>query len=329
VSVSASGSSSVSGMSNPRHPPQPGHGDGHGHGGGHGDGDGDEAELCFNGAVRTVGELIEAGARRLPRRDSLPDPRREARWLLARAAGVSEGWLLLHGDAVLPEDTAARFDEWLERRAAGEPAHHLSGSCSFWGRDFAVSPAVLVPRPETELVVAAALELPLPATARVLDVGTGSGCLGVTLAAERPGWSVRAVDRSLSALEVARHNALRHGVGLALACSDLGSCLDRGYELVVANLPYIPGGRLAALSLEVRHDPALALDGGADGLDLVRALLTDLPRLLASGGSAVLELGEDQADTVAMLAGSLGLAVVRRVRDLSGCERVVVLQRRG
>ena len=278
--------------------------------------------------MSTVGELIEAGARRLPHRDSLPDPRREARWLLARAAGVTEGWLLLHGDAVLPEETAARFDEWLERRAAGEPAHHLSGSCSFWGRDFAVSPAVLVPRPETELVVAVALELPLPATARVLDVGTGSGCLAVTLAAERPGWSVRAVDRSLPALEVARNNAGRHGVRLALACGRLGSCLFGGYELVVANLPYIPSDRLASLPLEVRHDPALALDGGADGLDLIRSLLEDLPRLLSPCGGAILELGEDQADEVALLAGRGALAVARRVRDLGGCERVVVLERR-
>ena len=304
-------------MSDPRHPPQPGHGDG------------DEAELCFNGAVRTVGELIEAGARRLPRRDGLPDPRREARWLLARAAGVAEGWLLIHHDAVLPDETVARYDDWLERRAAGEPAHHLTGRCSFWGREFAVSPAVLVPRPETEFVVAVALELPLPATARVLDVGTGSGCLGVTLAAERPGWSVRAVDRSLCALEVARRNALGHGVGVDLACGDLGSCLLGGYELVVANLPYIPSERLGALPLEVRYDPAQALDGGGDGLDLVRGLLADLPRLLGSGGSAVLELGEDQADAVAAIADAAGLAVVLRVRDLAGCERVVVLGRRG
>jgi release factor glutamine methyltransferase len=285
--------------------------------------------LCFNGGVRTVGELIEAGARRLPRRDGLPDPRREARWLLARAAGVTEGWLLLHGDAVLPEETAARFDDWLARRAAGEPAHHLTGRCSFWGREFEVSPAVLVPRPETELVVAAALALPLPEAAWVLDVGTGSGCLAVTLAAERPRWSVTATDRSLPALEMARRNALGHGVGVDLACGDLGSCLLGGYELVVANLPYIPSGRLASLPLEVRHDPVLALDGGGDGLDLVRALLGDLRRLLAPGASAVLELGEDQADAVSTIADAVGLAVVRRVRDLSGCERVVVLERRG
>lgn len=284
--------------------------------------------LCFNGGVASVDELIEAGARRLPRRDGIPDPRREARWLLSRAAGVSEAWLLVHGDGVLPEAAAARFDGWLERRAAGEPAHHLTGRCTFWGRDFDVSPAALVPRPETELVVKIALEMPLPAAARVLDVGTGSGCLAVTLAAERPGWSVRAVDRSLPALELARRNALGHGVVVTFACGNLGSCLAGGYELIVANLPYIPSGRLEALPLEVRHDPALALDGGADGLDLIRPLLADLPRLLCACGGAILELGEDQADEVARHAERCGLAVARRVRDLSGCERVVVLQRR-
>jgi release factor glutamine methyltransferase len=285
-------------------------------------------ELCFNATVASVGELIDEGARRLPRRDGLLDPRREARWLLARAAGVTEGWLLLNNDAVLPEEVAVRYDDWLARRTAGEPAHHLTGSCSFWGRDFEVSPAVLVPRPETELVVAAALELPLPEAARVLDVGTGSGCLAVTLAAERPRLEVDGVDRSLAALAIARRNVRQHGTGVRLACADLGSCLPGGYELVVANLPYIPSERLGALPLEVRHEPALALDGGGDGLDLIRALLGDLPRLLSPSGSVVLELGEDQADAVAVLAGSAGLAVVRRMRDLSGCERVVVLQRR-
>jgi release factor glutamine methyltransferase len=278
--------------------------------------------------LTTVGELLDEGARRLPRRDGLPDPRREARWLLARAAGVTEGWLLLNDDAVLPEETSARYDDWLARRTAGEPAHHLTGSCSFWGRDFEVSPAVLVPRPETELVVAAALELPLPEAARVLDVGTGSGCLAVTLAAERPRLEVDAVDRSLAALAIARRNVRQQRTAVLLVCADLGSCLSGGYELVVANLPYIPSERLGALPLEVRYDPALALDGGSDGLDLVRALLGDLWRLLAPGGSAVLELGEDQSDAVSTIADAVGLAVVRRVRDLSGCERVVVLERR-
>lgn len=272
--------------------------------------------------------LLEDGSRALPRRDGIPDPRREASWLLARAAGVDETWLRIHPHSELSCDVAARFRDWIRRRAAGEPAHHLIGSCRFWGRDFLVSPKVLVPRPETELIVEVALALPLSAAARVLDVGTGSGCLAITLAAERPRWSVRAVDRSIAALAVARRNAERHGADIPLVCGDLASSVIGAYELVVANLPYIPREALATLPVEVRHDPPHALDGGADGLELVRTLLGDLPRLLVPCGGAILELGDEQADEVAALADRAGLAVARRVRDLSDCERVLVLQRR-
>lgn len=285
--------------------------------------------MWFNGRVATVARLLEDGSRALPRREGIPDPRREASWLLARAAGVDETWLRIHPDSELSPEVAVRFRGWIARRAAGEPAHHLIGSCRFWGREFIVTPAVLVPRPETELIVEVALALPLSASARVLDVGTGSGCLAITLAAERRRWSVRAVDRSIAALAVARRNAERYGTKIPLVCGDLASGLFGAHELVVANLPYIPRAALATLPVEVQHDPPSALDGGADGLDLVRALLADLPRLLVPCGGAILELGEDQADEVAALADSSGLAVARRVRDLSGCERVLVLQRRG
>lgn len=284
--------------------------------------------MCFNVGVSTVAELLDDGARSLPRREGIPDPRRESSWLLARAAGVSESWLRVHPEAEVALDVAARFRDWIERRAAGEPAHHLTGSCSFWGREYEVSPAVLVPRPETELIVDVALALPVTATARVLDVGTGSGCLAVTLAAERPRWTVRAVDRSLATLEIARRNAIRHGVPVSLLCGDLASAIFGGWELVVANLPYIPSDRISGLPLEVQRDPIAALDGGPDGLDLVERLVADLPRLLTACGGAILELGEGQADRVADLADRAGLAVARRVRDLGGCERVLVLQRR-
>jgi len=259
----------------------------------------------------TVEEALQSGAAALPTREGIPDPRREAAWLLARAWGVDEITLRLHPEREVPAEIEARYRSWLERRAAGEPAHHLTGFCPFWGREFLVTPEVLVPRPETELLVQTALELPLSATARVLDVGTGSGCVAVCMAAERPRWRVCAVDRSPAALRVAGRNIERHGVEI---------------ELLVANLPYIPSSNLERLPKEVRHDPSAALDGGADGLDLVRALLADLPRLLRVCGGAVLEIGENQADAVATVAAGAGLAVARRVRDIGGCERVVVLQ---
>ena len=248
--------------------------------------------------------------------------------MLARAWGVEEIALRLHPERNVPAEVEARYRAWLERRAAGEPAHHLTGECEFWGRVFEVSPAVLVPRPETELVIQIALELPLSPTARVLDVGTGSGCIAVSLAAERPKWRVSAVDRSGAALDVARTNAMRHGVEVIFEEADLTTSVEPPWDLIVANLPYIPTTDLEALPREVHHDPPSALDGGADGLDLVRRLVEDLPRLLRPCGGAVLEIGEDQADDVAALAATAGLGVARRIKDPGGCERVVVLQPR-
>jgi release factor glutamine methyltransferase len=230
----------------------------------------------------TVEEALRSGAAFLPTREGIPDPRREAAWLLAVAWGVEE----------------------------------------------MVSPAALVPRPETELLVEAALELPLHNEARVLDIGTGSGCIALTLAAERPRWRVSAVDRSPAALAVACRNRDRHGVEVPLFLGDLASAVAPPWDLIVANLPYVPTDDIRRVPVEVRHDPQSALDGGDDGLDLVRQVLADLPRLLRICGGAVLEIGEGQADAVVEVASVSGLAVARRVRDISGVERVVVLQPR-
>jgi release factor glutamine methyltransferase len=276
----------------------------------------------------TVEEALRSGAALLPTRDGIPDPGREAAWLLAAAWGVEEITLRLHPEREVPAEVERRYLDWLERRAGGEPAHHLTGSCPFWGRDFEVGAAVLVPRPETELIVATALDLPLQHEARVLDVGTGSGCLAITLAAERPRWRVWAVDRSPAAVEVAARNRDRHGVAVPLLLGDLTSAVAPPWDLVVANLPYLPTVEIGGVPVEVRHDPPTALDGGDDGLVLVRRLLADLPRLLRPCGGAVLEIGEGQAEVVAELAYSAGLAVARRVRDMGGVERVIVLQDR-
>jgi len=274
-----------------------------------------------------VAQALALGQSRLPRRSGLPDPRREASWLLSRAWDKPELTLRLEPDAEVPPAVLVRYEEWLERRAAGVPAHHLTRLCPFWGRDFLVSPAVLVPRPETELVVVAAKELALPTDAKVLDLGTGSGCIAVSLAAERPGWRVIASDLSLSALAVAVANVHRHRVTVELVAADLAVPFAGAFDLVTANLPYIPAGLVASLSTEVQHDPTLALDGGVDGLDLVRRLLVDLPRLLVPGGHAVLELGEGQAAPVADLACQRGLVEASRLRDPGDCERVLILRR--
>jgi release factor glutamine methyltransferase len=276
----------------------------------------------------TVAEALTMGADMLPRREGIPDPRREAEWLLAAAWGVEEIALRLHPERDVPEEVERLYVGWLERRAAGEPAHHLTGFCPFFGRSFEVSPAVLVPRPETELLVETALALPLSTDARVLDVGTGSGCVALTLAAERPRWRVSAVERSPAAIAVACRNRNRHGVAVSLFLGDLSAAVAPPWDLVVANLPYVPTGAIREAPIEVRHDPPAALDGGADGLDLVRRLLDDLSRLLRPCGGAALEIGDGQAEIVARLASAAGLAVARRVRDAGRVERVIVLQPR-
>jgi len=276
----------------------------------------------------TVAEALTKGSAILPQKEGIPDPRREASWLLAAAWGVDEITLRIHPEREVPAEVAERYRGWIERRAAGEPAHHLTGSCRFWGRDFLVTPEVLIPRPETELLVQTALELPIPNHARVLDIGTGSGCIALTLAAERPRWRVWAIDRSPAALLVARSNRDRHGVAASLFLGDLASAVTPPWDLIVANLPYVPADDIGRVPVEVRHDPPAALDGGENGLDLVRRLLPDLPRLLRPCGGAVLEIGEGQADAVAEMASVTGLAVARRVRDVGGVERVIVLQPR-
>lgn len=253
-------------------------------------------------------------------------PEREARAFLARLLGRDEAFVLAHPEYPLDEGAVARFREFLARRERGEPFHLILGSCPFFGREFAVAPPVLIPRPETELVIAAALDLPLPPRLRVLDVGTGSGVLAVTLALERPGAQVVATDLSPAALHLARANARRHRARVGFALAHLGTCFRGPFHLVVANLPYLPERVAPSLPPELAFEDPRALFAGEDGLALVRPLVQDLPRLLAPGGFAVLELGEGQAPRlVSELPAQLEPFSVRY--DLRGVERVLVLRK--
>ena len=276
----------------------------------------------------TVGELL-AAARRVLATAPFDAPGREASLLLGRQLDLSEASLLAHPERPVAAAPAERFRRLVERRAAGEPVAYLLGEREFWGRRFRVDPRVLVPRPETEHLIEAALELDLPERPRIVDVGTGSGCLAITLALELPGARVVGTDLSPGALALAADNGRRLGGGALFAAGDLTSslALDR-VDLVVSNPPYVARSEAATLSPEiVDHEPHLALFAAERGLGVYRRLLADL-RTLPSGARAALEIGAGQAAEVTAAAGEAGLVRERALADLAGIDRVLVLRRR-
>lgn len=255
----------------------------------------------------------------------------DARVLLAHVLGVDLGQLVAASDDPVGRDEQDRFEEAIARRAAGEPVARIIGVKEFWSRDFALSPETLVPRPETETVIEAAL-LARPqrdAQFHVLDLGVGSGVLLGAILLERPAFFGVGVDRSFDAVRMARDNLVSLGVTdrAHFICGDWGNSLGTRFDLIVANPPYIARGELRRLPIEVReHDPVRALDGGTDGLDAYRAILADFGRLLAPGGIAVLELGKGQEDAVADLAREVHIEVNGPAHcDLSGVPRALVL----
>lgn len=258
----------------------------------------------------------------------------DARFLILDLLGLTGTDLILHGETRIGAAEAARLDEALHRRLAGEPVARIVGSWEFWGLPFDLSPDTLVPRPDTETLVETALALQADRRrpSRILDLGTGSGCILVALLTECPNAFGIGVDRSAPALAQARRNARRNGVGAraAFACADWTAGLSGAFDLVVSNPPYIASATIADLTTEVReHDPVAALDGGADGLDAYRAILRSLttgPACLAAGGALVFEVGYDQAESVARLGCEAGLGEGRIVRDLAGHARVVSFQ---
>jgi release factor glutamine methyltransferase len=273
----------------------------------------------------TVAEMINAGACRLTAA-GIENPRLESRLLLAHALGRSVEELI--------RDLAARaipsnFETLIGRRAAREPLAYILGSREFWSLPFRVSPATLIPRPDSETVVEAALALKPDAQAplRVLDLGTGTGCLLLAFLCERPLAFGVGIDRSEMAARLARRNA--HELGLAdrsaFVCGDWAGSVSGPFDLVLSNPPYVGTAELAVLMPEVaHHEPRVALDGGECGLTEYRAIIATLARLLAPSGTAVLELGFGQFDAVATLAGSAGFRTEARP-DLSGTTRAIIL----
>ena len=251
-------------------------------------------------------------------------PVAEARLLLGAVLGRNHAWIEAHRDDPLEAAAAERFSALVARRAAGEPVAYLLGRREFYGRDFAVSPAVLIPRPETELLVEVALAAVAGrANPRILDLGTGSGCIAITLALELPGAEVTAVDISAAALAVARSNAERLGAGLRCLQSEWFAALGgERFDLIVSNPPYIAAGDRHLAEGDLRFEPPIALACGRDGLDAIRHILASAADHLEPGGTLHLEHGYDQADAVAELFLDADFTDIAQSRDLAGIVRV-------
>jgi release factor glutamine methyltransferase len=281
---------------------------------------------------------LRDGAARL-RAGGIDNPRLEARLLLAHALGVTQEELLREPPDTLRDPPAspvpaelrsARYRALLDRRASREPLALITGRREFWSLDFAVSAATLIPRADSETLIEAALAA-IPDRARVrriLDLGTGTGCLLLAALTEFLAAFGVGIDRSAAATSLARHNAamLRMADRAAFACADWAGALTGRFDLILSNPPYIRTSELSGLMPEVAlHEPAAALDGGPDGCTAYRRILPDLPRLLAPGGLAVVELGAGQDAPVAALARAAGFAPTLRA-DLAGIPRALLLR---
>jgi release factor glutamine methyltransferase len=288
-----------------------------------------------------IGEALHEAAARL-RAAGIIDARPDARALLSYTLARDHAFLVAHSDEEVEPAALALYLERIARRATGEPLQYITGQQEFYGLDFEVNPAVLIPRPETELIVETALELlrdaPSAQPPLLCDVGTGSGCIPVTLLHERKDARAFALDISTDALAVAARNAARHAVAerLTLRVSDCFDALDptlTPFTLITSNPPYIPARDVPQLQREVReHEPLLALtpagDEDGDGLSIIQRLITDAPRFLDAGGHLLIEIGYDQHEGVARLVDPNVWTMLDTRRDLQGIPRTVVLRRR-
>jgi len=279
-----------------------------------------------SGAQRTVADCLEAANLQLSTALGLKkrEARLEARVLAAHAWQVDHAWLIAHDTDPLTEGQTAEFEALLTRRLAGEPVAYLVGTREFYGRPFQVSPDVLIPRPDTELLVELALaRMPPGQAVDVLDLGTGSGCIAITLALERPHARVTAVDRSPAALAIAQRNAVLLNARPEFLISDWFDALaGRRFDLIVSNPPYIAAADPHLARGDVRFEPLTALAAGADGLDDLRHLIAAACHHLKPGGALLLEHGYDQAEAVQSLLRKLGFRNAQSWADLAGIPRV-------
>ena len=250
----------------------------------------------------------------------------DARALLAHVLARDRAWLIAHAADRIERAQAEAFFKLAKRRRDGEPVAYLVGRREFFGVDLAVTPAVLIPRPETETLVEAALaRLPADRPLRVLDLGTGSGAIALAIASKRPRAEVLATDVSTAALDVARSNAARLSISsVTFICADWYSGLpDERFDLIASNPPYVAAGDQHLAQGDLRFEPTVALSPGGDGLGALRVIVAGAAGRLGPGASLVVEHGHDQSDLVQRLFVAHGFADVQALRDLSGIPRVV------
>ena len=272
----------------------------------------------------TIGNLLDDGAQVLAARADADEATREAQVLLGHSLGVSRAWLTAHRDDSADSALTTRFRMLLKQRSVGQPVAYLTGKREFYGREFRVTPDVLIPRPDTETLVEAALDRLAPKTTlELLDLGTGSGCIAITLSLERPSTRITAVDISQSALRVARENAQALGARIEfLQGVWFGPLGGRQFDLVVSNPPYIAADDPHLQRGDLRFEPAMALAAGMDGLDEIRRIVSGAAAFLKPGGWLLFEHGHDQAGACRDLLDSAGFGKLVSLPDLAGIPRV-------
>ncbi len=275
----------------------------------------------------TYDALMDQAARRLAGSE-IEAPRREARLLMALAAGMQTAELIAKGREAVPGPVAARFEEYVHRREGRQPFAHIAGYRSFYGLDFICDPRALVPRPDSEIIVETALKLmPRGRGVKIADLGTGSGCLLIALLHQRGGVQGVGVERDPGAAALARENAKRHGVEARAEIACLAWRDWKGWaqaDLIVSNPPYIPSYEIDQLQPEVfLHDPRTALDGGDDGLQAYREIISLAAKKMKQGAWLLFEIGYDQRESVWALMQEAGFTDLGSARDLGGNDRAV------
>jgi release factor glutamine methyltransferase len=283
-----------------------------------------------NGRAWKIGELIDLTKRHFAER-AVGNPRLDAEMLLCHILGKDRVYLYVHFDQPLEEAETSAYRELVRRRAGGEPVAYLTGRKNFMGMEFAVSPDVLIPRPETELLAEEAIKCCLGKKARLLDVGAGSGALALSVLQNCPDASAVALDISKAALALAKINAEKFSLAgrIEFVNSDAWDFFQRAgadkFDLIISNPPYIPSGEIAALPREVQKEPLLALDGGRDGLSFYRLILGRGKNLLAPGGRIFLEIGAAQSEAISAMARQGGFASCETIKDYAGLDRLMLL----